>query len=169
MLTPAYATEIQRGPEPRGIHVVNNMGIKNLEFLKKSFIFDFFITIANTPKKGNNTAESKNPIKPFTHWECAVCPIYNGKVRLPDPKNIEKRANPIIKNDGGFIFILIIFILIKLNNYRLYYVECQWLDFLYNKKLLFNFFKCFIWFNRSCKYFNWFWLSRRFKIIFHFY
>ena len=62
------------------------------------------MTIAITPKKGKATAVSRKPTVAERKWSCPSWPIYRGKMRLPEPKNIEKRAKPI-KRKEDFFFI----------------------------------------------------------------
>jgi hypothetical protein len=50
--------------------------------------------IAQTPKKGRATPETKIPKDAIHGWDEASTPTKIGKTKLPDPKNMENRANP---------------------------------------------------------------------------
>ena len=57
--------------------------------------FPTFDTIS-TPKKGASIAVIKSPMSAQCHSYPTLIPIKGGKIRLPAPKNIAKRAKPTV-------------------------------------------------------------------------
>jgi hypothetical protein len=52
--------------------------------------------------KGSKVAVKRKPAVAHVHSVPASCPMYRGKIRLPEPKNMENRAIPITNTDGSF-------------------------------------------------------------------
>jgi hypothetical protein len=75
----------------RGIQKV--AGLPSLS--KKAVESPLYKSRARTPKKGTRTPVSENPQKALHIESPAWLPIKTGKIRFPDPKNIENSANPV--------------------------------------------------------------------------